>query len=165
MLTFIIAPFVLVRAFLRSQSALVVGNLALRQQLAVLKCRAKRPRLRTPDRAFRVWLSKLWADWRSVVVIVQPDTVLRWHRLGFKLYWRRRSRPRSPGCNAPRFAPDSFGTSKNPSRSTSTGSLRMRFRPGSVEDSTRFRAQGTPSEPRTSFSTPRHPGLRVVEYS
>ena len=58
---------------------------------------AKRPRLRQRDRIFWVWLSKLWSDWRSVLVIVQPDTVVRWHRQGFQLYWRWKSRPSKRG--------------------------------------------------------------------
>ena len=72
-------------------------NLALRQQLAVLQRTAKRPRLRQRDRIFWVWLSKLWSDWWSVLVIVQPETVIRWHRHGFRLYWRWKSKSRRPG--------------------------------------------------------------------
>ncbi len=83
---------VLLRTALRSQAELAAENLALRQQLAVLENKSKRPRLRKRDRIFWVWLSRLWAGWRSVLVIVQPDTVARWHREGFRLYWRWRSR-------------------------------------------------------------------------
>ncbi len=83
---------VLLRTALRSQAELAAENLALRQQLAVLENKSKRPRLRKRDRIFWVWLSRLWAGWRSVLVIVQPDTVVRWHREGFRLYWRWRSR-------------------------------------------------------------------------
>jgi len=71
---------------------LAAENLALRQQLAVLKERTKRPRLRKRDRIFWVWLSRLWTGWRSALLIVQPDTVVAWHRQGWKLYWRRKSR-------------------------------------------------------------------------
>ncbi len=60
-------------------------NLALRQQLA----------LRKRDRIFWVWLSRLWTGWRSLLVIVQPDTVIRWHHQGFRLYWRWKSRAKS----------------------------------------------------------------------
>ena len=80
------------RGFLISKSQLAAENLALRQQLSVLRLSGKRPRLRKRDRIFWVWLSKLWKDWRSCLVIVQPDTVIRWHRMGFKLYWRWKSR-------------------------------------------------------------------------
>ncbi len=87
--------FVFLRAVLRSQAELAAENLALRQQLAVLSEQKKRPRLRRRDRIFWVWLSRLWAGWRSLLVIVQPDTVVRWHRQGFRLYWRWKSRAKS----------------------------------------------------------------------
>ena len=88
------AVFVFIRAFMVGQAALATENLALRQQLAVLHQSAKRPRLRQRDRVFWVWLSRLWKNWRSVLVIVQvqPDTVVSWHRQGFRLYWRWKSR-------------------------------------------------------------------------
>ncbi|HQL54329.1 MAG TPA: integrase, partial [Phycisphaerae bacterium] len=82
----------LLRAFLVSRAALVAENLALRQQLAVLQVSGKRPRLRKRDRIFWVWLSRLWSGWRSCLMIVKPETVIRWHRDGFKLYWRWKSR-------------------------------------------------------------------------
>ena len=74
------------RAMLLAQGDLAVENLALRQQLAVLKQSVKRPKLRPRDRVFWAWLSRLWPKWRSVLAIVQPETVIRWHRKGFKLY-------------------------------------------------------------------------------
>ena len=85
---------IIVGVFLADRSALIAENLALRQQLAVLIRSAKRPRLRQRDRIFWVWISKLWRGWRSALVVVQPDTVVRWHRRGFKLYWRWKSRNR-----------------------------------------------------------------------
>ena len=51
----------------------------------------KRPRLRRRDRLFWAWLYRFWEDWRSSLVIVQPETVVRWHRQGFRLYWRKKS--------------------------------------------------------------------------
>ena len=84
--------FVFLRSLLRSQVQLAVENLALRQQLSVVSQKAERPRLRNRDRIFWAWLSRLWSNWRSVLVIVQPETVVRWHQLGFKLYWRWKSR-------------------------------------------------------------------------
>ncbi len=80
------------RTLLRDRAELAMENLALRQQLAILEQTAKRPQLRKRDRIFWVWLSRLWAGWRTALVIVQPDTVVRWHRQGFKLYWRWKSR-------------------------------------------------------------------------
>ena len=80
------------RAFLLPRAALAAENLALREQLAVLQVSMKRPRLRKWDRVFWVWLSRLWSGWRSCLMIVKPETVIRWHREGFRLYWRWKSR-------------------------------------------------------------------------
>ena len=62
------------RAVFRGRAAIAAENLALRQQLAVLQVSMKRPRLRKRDRVFWVWLSRLWAEWRSYLMIVKPDT-------------------------------------------------------------------------------------------
>jgi putative transposase len=72
---------------LRTQRALVLENLALRHQLAVLHRTAPRPRLRPSDRLCWVLLARLWHGWAEVVAIVQPETVLRWQRTGFRLFW------------------------------------------------------------------------------
>jgi len=85
--------------FLSSEEALrglAWENLALRQQLAVATRSHQPPRLRSRARFFRVMLSHLWTGWRSVLVIVKPDTVVRWLRKGFEPYWRWRSR-KHPG--------------------------------------------------------------------
>ena len=82
------AVLVFLRAMLILKIHLAVENLALRQQLAVCKQSVKRPKLRPRDRVFWVWLSRLWPNWRSALAIVQPESVIRWHRLGVKLYWR-----------------------------------------------------------------------------
>jgi len=74
-----------------------IENLALRQQVAVFKQSVKRPRLRPRDRVFWRLLSRLWPNWRSALAIVQPETVIKWHRNGFQLYWRWKSRPGKPG--------------------------------------------------------------------
>ena len=84
-------------SFFRGKRELVLENLALGQQLAVYKRVQKRPRLRSADRAFWVWLSKLWDGWKTPLILVRPETVIRWHRQGFKLYWRRKSRTRKIG--------------------------------------------------------------------
>jgi transposase InsO family protein len=85
---------IIIRLLLANRSALIAENLALRQQLAVVSRTAKRPRLRQRDRIFWVWISKLWRGWRSALVVVKPDTVVRWHRHGFRLYWRWKSKNR-----------------------------------------------------------------------
>jgi putative transposase len=66
---------------------LALENLALRQQLAVYKRIAPRPRLRTTDRLLWVGLARVWTGWRQALVIVSPDTVLRWQRRRFREYW------------------------------------------------------------------------------
>ena len=76
----------------------MLENIALRQQLAVLSRQSRRPRLRATDRLFWSWLSRLWSDWRRTLVIVQPDTVVRWQRKAWRRYWTWRSRQhRGPG--------------------------------------------------------------------
>ena len=77
----------LIRGAFRDRAGLAAENLALRQQLAVLEQKSRRPRLRGCDRVFWVLLARIWADWRSALLIVQPDTVVRGHRVGFKLFW------------------------------------------------------------------------------
>jgi len=74
---------------------LALENLVLRQQLAVYKRTAPRPRLRTMDRLLWIGLARVWAGWRQALVIVSPDTVLRWQRRRFREHWTRLSdRPR-----------------------------------------------------------------------
>ena len=81
--------------FIKSRASLAAENLAIRQQLAVFKRSVKRPQLRRRDRIFWAWLSRLWPDWNTVLVIVKPETVIRWHRQGFRLYWRWKSRKKN----------------------------------------------------------------------
>jgi len=66
------------RSFFRGRRALVLENLALRQQLAIYKRVHKRPRLRSADRAFWVWLSRLWDGWKTTLILVKPETVICW---------------------------------------------------------------------------------------
>jgi putative transposase len=77
--------------------ATVLENLALRQQLAVLTRTVKRPRLRSTDRLFWILLAKGWQDWRSALIVVQPNTVVRWHRQWLRWRWTRLSQRRRPG--------------------------------------------------------------------
>ena len=91
------AIFLFLRGFIVGRAAAAAENLALRQQVAVFKQSVKRPRLRPRDRVFWVWLSRLWPNWRSALAIVQPETVIKWQRQGFRLYWRWKSRAGKPG--------------------------------------------------------------------
>lgn len=81
----------------RSRRDLLLENLALRQQLAVLRQRHPQPRFAASGRLFWVVLRRLWSGWKSALILVQPETVVRWHRSGFRAYWtwlsRHRARP------------------------------------------------------------------------
>jgi len=83
-------------AFFRSRNQQAIVELALRQQLATYAQTRPKPKLTPLDRAFWVALLRLWPRWKEVLVIVKPDTVVRWHHKGFRLYWRWISK-RGPG--------------------------------------------------------------------
>lgn len=83
-------------AVFRSHSEQVIVELALRQQLATYAQKKTHPKLTPVDRAFWVALFRFWPRWRDALVMVQPDTVVRWHRKGFRRYWRWISK-RGPG--------------------------------------------------------------------
>ena len=80
--------------FLSSRRSLLIENLALRQQLAVFKRQHSRPRLTPSDKIFWLLLRRLWSSWKTALIVVSPETVVRWHRVGFQLYWRLISRVR-----------------------------------------------------------------------
>jgi hypothetical protein len=82
------------RSTVRTHRELALENLALRQQLAVWKARQPRPRLTQTDRIFWVLLSRRWRSWRHSLQVVRPETVVGWHRQGFKRYWAWKSRRR-----------------------------------------------------------------------
>ena len=81
----------LVRLFFRRQS-LLLENLALRQQLVMLKRRHPRPSLGLLDKLFWVIARRVWSGWKQALLVVTPETVVRWHRAGFRMYWRLISR-------------------------------------------------------------------------
>jgi hypothetical protein len=87
----------------RSRQDLALENLVLRHQLEVLLRRKPKPGLYNRDRILLVWVRRLWPEgWTSQLRIVQPETVIGWHRRGWRLYWTWRSRsrlgrPRQPG--------------------------------------------------------------------
>jgi hypothetical protein len=88
--------------FFSSRRDLLLENAALRQQLNVYQRQTSRPELQRGDRLFWIGLCRHWKAWRSTLVIVKPETVLRWHREGYRRYWRRRSRGRSGRPRIPR---------------------------------------------------------------
>src|SRR5260370_11688691 len=81
---------------LRARRSLLLENLALRQQLAVLKRRHPRPRLDLLDKLFWVAIRRFWSGWQRSLIAVTPETVVRWHKAGFRLYWRLISKFRRP---------------------------------------------------------------------
>jgi transposase InsO family protein len=83
----------LVRVF-RGWQSLLLENLALRQQLVALKRRHPRPSLGLFDKLFWVVGRRVWSAWKQSLIIVTPETVIRWHRSGFRMYWRLISRVR-----------------------------------------------------------------------
>ena len=95
MLDYLFLVAVLFRTGLCRHGELVAENLLLRHQLAVLtRPIRKRPRLRAGDRLFWVVAARLWRGWRRHLVLVRPETVVRWHRRGWRLFWRWKSRSR-----------------------------------------------------------------------
>ena len=100
MLSPLTALFATLASVFRSRSALQLENLALRHQIGVLQRAArKRPKLTPGDRLLWVWLSRIWSGWRSALAIVKPETVIAWHRVGFRQFWTwkvRRGRPGRP---------------------------------------------------------------------
>jgi putative transposase len=79
-----------------SRRCLMIENLALRQQLTVFKRQHSRPQLAAADKLFWVVLCRCWTSWKAALIVVSPDSVVRWHRAGFRLYWRFISRVRQP---------------------------------------------------------------------
>ncbi len=101
MISWLLVVLRTLRGMARSRISLAAENAILRQQLAVLQRGRPRPWLRPADRVLWIWLARHWSRWRQALVLIQPATVLRWHREGYRRYWRRRSgelggRPRIP---------------------------------------------------------------------
>ena len=82
---------------LSTRRDLALENLALRQQLSAFKHSHPRPWLDDRDRLFWVWLSRAWKGWEEALIIVKPETVVRWHRKGFKWFWTQKSKRNGPG--------------------------------------------------------------------
>jgi putative transposase len=91
--TFVLLAGGIPRLF-QSRRGLLLENLALRQQLAALKRRHPRQRLSAFDWFFWVLARRFWSEWKPALIVVSPETVVRWHRSGFGLYWRAISRAR-----------------------------------------------------------------------
>ena len=88
----------------RSRAELITENALLRQQLIVATRAVKRPAFRVHERGLLMLLASIDRRWRDALPLVKPETLLRWHREGFRLFWRRKSRPSGP--REPRLATD-----------------------------------------------------------
>ena len=97
MLSWVAVVLGTLRASLKSRERLALENLALRQQLAMLRQSVKRPRVRLADRVFWVLFAKYVSGWRALLYTLHPDTVVRWQRDSFRRYWSWKSR-RHFGC-------------------------------------------------------------------
>jgi len=85
--------FLSIKSSIKAKTSLVVENIILRHQLNIYQ-RRKKPRLKNLDRIIFCFASRIWNDWKSAIVIVKPSTIISWHRKGFKLYWKWKSRKR-----------------------------------------------------------------------
>jgi putative transposase len=98
MLTTLMTLLATLSSIFRSRAALELENLALRHQIGVLRrTAAKRLKLTSADRLLWICLSRLWRGWRSALTIVKPETVIAWHRAGFRLFWTWKVRCGQPG--------------------------------------------------------------------
>ncbi len=109
----------------RTPHELRAENAALRHQLIVLSRTTKRPKFKPMDRFLLVVASAFTPTWRDAIMLAKPDTILRWHRYGFRLFWRRKSRSRQR--SEPRLSPDKIAlTRKMASENATWGAERIR---------------------------------------
>jgi putative transposase len=97
----------------RNKFELVAENVLLRQQLLVLRRHTKRPVCNKTDRMLLVFLARMVRTWKQAIFIVQPETLLRWHRQGFRLYWKYKSRAALP---KPKISPETVALIKEMAR-------------------------------------------------
>ncbi|MBE0564352.1 MAG: transposase [Krumholzibacteria bacterium] len=106
------------RDLLRPRRDLLLENLALRQQILVLQRTIPKPPLTNADRAFWVLLCRWWAGWRRPLRLVKPETVIAWHRKGWRLWWKWKSKPKEVG--RPRVRSEAIELIKRISRENPT---------------------------------------------
>ena len=116
------------RVYFRTHADIQLEVLALRHQVTVLQRTNPKPKLRPADRRLWVWLSRSWSRWRSALVIVKPDTVIDWHRRGFRWYWTwkvrhgKAGRPSVPkACPTPKLSRSDKGLNSKRVRGTPCG--------------------------------------------
>src|SRR6202166_1258107 len=96
MLRFVSLCFGTVVRLFRARRSLLIENLALRQQLAAIKRRHPRSQLGCLDKLFWAVIRQFWSQWKKALIVVTPETVVRWHQAGFRLYWRLISKVKKP---------------------------------------------------------------------
>ena len=82
----------LFRLLFKTRQNLILENLMFRQQLNIYKRKNKRPKLENTDRIILVWISRIFSKWKSALVVAKVSTLVGWHKKGFKLYWKHKSR-------------------------------------------------------------------------
>src|ERR1051325_7832173 len=97
MLKAVFSTLRLIILILTGHKQIALENAALRQQLAILRRQQPRPKLHHRDRLFWIFLMKIWKEWRTALVIVQPATVVSWQRRRFKQYWWKLPQNKGPG--------------------------------------------------------------------
>src|SRR5215470_7418584 len=97
MVTLARAVITYLRTLFLPRHKLALEAVALRQQLAIFERKQPRPKLDRLDRLFWIVLRRLWEGWSEALIIVTPETVVSWHRAGFRLFWRYRSQQRRLG--------------------------------------------------------------------
>jgi hypothetical protein len=170
MIRFLLAFLSGLGAFFRSRHDLGLELVALRQQVGVLKRKNPRPRLTLCDRLFWLGLRRWWSQWASVLVIAKPETVVGWHRVGFRGYWRFLS-PHRPG--RPKISPELRNlirsmTAENPTRGAPRmhGELRKLGFVISESTASRYLAQAaSPSLPWTFSPCPPRPSGYCTAFS
>ena len=108
----------LINALLADRSRLALENVALRQQIAVLKRSVKRAKIEDSDRIFWILLRRLLDSWRDALLIVKPETVISWHRKGWRYFWHRKSQRGTPG--RPKIDPEVIELIRRMSRDNAT---------------------------------------------
>ncbi len=116
---------VLINALLADRARLALENAALRQQLVVLKRSVNRAKINDSDRVFWILIRRLLDSWRDTLLIVKPATVIKWHRKGWRYFWRRKSLRGKPG--RPTLDPEVIELIRRMSRNNATwGAPRIR---------------------------------------
>ena len=87
----------LVRTLTADRNRLVLENAALRHQVALLKRTVKRPHIKDSDRISWIMMRRFLKDWQDALLFVKPETVIHWHRKGWKYHWKRKSKPKKQG--------------------------------------------------------------------